>query len=551
MRPMQKMNTKSKWVQETLGKMTLEERIGQLLVPVLRPSIFEEAQLNFSGIQPGGIHFFAGPVKDNFRTIEAIKKAFPLPMLICADLENGPGNAFEEQTVFPRMMAIAATDSEEYAYLCGKAAGMEGRACGLHWTFTPVLDVAGHPHAPITSVRTLGDDPKRIARLARAHIRGIQDHGMCASAKHFPGDGFDDRDSHLCTTVNPLSKEQWRRTSGWLYKEAIDEGVGSIMAGHIGLPAWDPGDRNKMLDTPPATLSKKVMTGLLREEMGFEGVIVTDAMGMGGVTSWGQPSETIPRAINAGCDVMLFSYARRDANILLEAVEKGKVTEERIKGSAERVLALKEALGLNHARDPEPVSETDKKQFAKVSLDAAEHAVTLVQDRSGALPFKLEKGSKVLCFHIRGAADHNADGFDDLLKERGCEVTRVTEEEYKNVNARVAAEHDIVLVPFVFGPNYGTNRIRPAGEYLRGLWNALDADTPNIAAISFGNPFHIYEFPRVPVYINAYSHDESSQKAVLKVLTGELKPIGKSPVDLNRPYSVIRFFADDFAGEES
>jgi len=534
-------STRSEWVERALASLTLEQKIGQLLHPCIHPSASEDERAEILGeVEPGGVFLFSGEKEDFQEIARWLQAHFPVPVIVSSDLESGAGYMIRDATRFPNLMSLAATDSEELACEMGCAAAVEGRACGVHWAFGPVVDINANLHNPDANTRSLGDYPARIDRLSTAMIRGMQQNGLCATAKHFPGGGFDDRDQHICTTINPLRMDQWFASSGRMFREAIEAGVWSIMIGHISLPAWDPGDGTRIQRAPPATLSRKLVTGLLRERMGFQGVIITDAMDMGGVTSWGPFEEIIPGAIEAGCDMILFSSAKRDFDILKRAVESGRLTEERIDQSVRRILALKELLGLHEDRSLPSIATEDSEHFQCVSREIAEQALTLVRDRNGVLPLKLEKGTRVLSYHLRGdAEDSNVDAFDDLLRERGVQVTRFDERDLgKLPKADDLANFDVVLMSAVFKPSWGTNRIRPAGNYMRDVWSLTTSHHPRLVCVSYGSPYLGYEIPHLPLMINAYSPDLNTQKVVLRLLAGELGAKGKSPVDLDSPYKL-------------
>jgi len=533
------MNTQTfEWVEQTLASLTLEQKIGQLLHPALWPNVSEEDWERALGtVEPGGVFLFSGKKGEFQKATHWLQARFPVPVIISSDLENGAGYMVEDATRFPDLMSLAATDDERLAFEMGRAAAVEGRACGVHWSFGPVVDININPYAPGPNTRSLGDDPDRVARLSTAMIRGMQESGLAATAKHFPGGGCDDRDPHICTTINPLRMDQWFALSGRMFQEAIDAGVWSVMIGHTSLPAWDPGDGAHLQHAPPAVLSHKLITGLLRERMDFQGVIITDAMNMGGVTSWGPFEEIIPAAIESGCDMILFSVVERDFPILKRAVEEGRLTEGRIDESVRRILALKERLDLHVDADPRPLSSEDGDHFRQISQEIAARAVTLVRDDEGVLPLRLEEGTRVFSYHLRGDPDSNVDGFDDLLRARGVEVTRCDESELgKLPSLDELAGFDVLLINGVFRPSWGTNRIRPAGNYMRDVWELINSHHPRLVFVSYGSPYLLYDMPNLPLVINAYSPDENTQRAVLKLLTGEMEAQGQSPVELERPY---------------
>ncbi len=530
----------SDWVEQTLNKMSLDQKIGQLLHPCIHPSASETERVEtLGGVEPGGLFLFSGMHDEFVAATRWFQERSAVPVIVSSDLENGAGRMIHDATTFSDLMALSATGSEELAYEMGRATAVEGRAYGVHWAFAPIVDVNINPFSPGTNTRSLGDDPDRIARMARAVIRGMQEHGLCATAKHFPGSGADDRDQHICNTINPLRMDAWFKVSGYPFQQAIDAGVWSIMIGHISLPAWDMGDGSHIQNAPPATLSRRILVDLLRDRMGFQGVIITDAMNMGGVRAFGKQDEIVPATIEAGCDMILFSNARQDFDALRKAVEEGRLSEERIVESARRILVLKETLGLHEKRDRLRLTEADNKRFQRIALEISEKAVTLIRDRNQILPLKLENGTRVLSYHFRGDPARNVDDFDELLRERGVDVDRYDETAAgKLLEINDFEAYDAIILNAVFGPSWGTNRIRPAGDYMRDVWALINSHHPNLILVSYGSPYIIYETPHMPFAINAYSHDSKMPKAVLRVLTGDLVATGTSPVNLEAPYQL-------------
>jgi beta-N-acetylhexosaminidase len=529
--------TRDEWIKSRLSKMSLDQKIGQLLHPFIHPQLTPEEIENYlGGIEPGGVFIFSGTMEETRNCAMKIQSRLKIPALISSDLECGAGKMMPDATVFPDFMALAAVDDQDLAYTVGKAAALEGRAAGIHWSFAPIVDINRNPFNPVTNVRSLGDDPEIISRMACAVIRGVQENGLCATAKHFPGDGFDSRDQHICTSINPLNMDAWRKLSGRTFQDAINAGVKSIMIGHIALPAIDPGDRKSIDSAPPATLSRRITTDLLRGEMGFDGLVISDASNMGGFTSWGPREEIVPRCIEAGCDQLLFCELKTDFDILKRSVKEGRLSMERVDEAVERVLACKHYFNLHENVGSVPLKQDDRELFRKAAEQIAERSLTLVRDRFGALPLSLTSGKKALCYHLRGDKETNVDSFDDLLRKRGVEVVSFNEDAYyENFPGEETEKADYVLVHFVYKPAWMTNRIRPNGRFMRILVGRIKMHDPRVVFISWGNPYIHLEIPRAPAVINAWSTSPVTQENVLKLLTGEIKARGKSPVNLELP----------------
>jgi beta-N-acetylhexosaminidase len=545
MRKYPPLEVNSAWVEKTLAGLTLDQKIGQLLHPCIHPSAsVDEREEHLAGVEPGGLFLFSG-TKGQFEEITGwYQSRSRVPLVVSADLESGAGKIIEGSTSFPSLMSIAAADDEELAYQMGRAAALEGRSCGVHWSFGPVVDMNINPFSPGSSTRTLGDDPDRIARMSKAIVRGMQENSLCATVKHYPGSGFDDRDQHITNTINPLRIDQWFALSGRMFQESIDIGIWSVMVGHISLPSWDPGEGKHIQFSPPATLSHKIITCLLRERQNFEGVIITDALDMGGITSWAPFEELIPGVILVGCDMILFSKPARDFDILKTAVEDRRLTEDRIDESVRRILALKQALGLHQTLENPVLSQEVKEGLKRTSVEISEKALTVVTDRNNTLPLKLGEGARVLSYHLRGDPAENVDSFDDLLRGKGFDVESYTEEDVGKFHGRADfSDFDAIIINVVLTPSWGTNRIRPAGNYMRDVWGLITSHHPGLVLVSYGSPYMSYEMPHLPTIVNAYSPDPNTQMAVLKLLLGEIEATGTSPVDLESPYSYKNLYA--------
>ncbi|MCA9912861.1 MAG: glycoside hydrolase family 3 protein, partial [Anaerolineae bacterium] len=264
------------WVQSTLDSMSIEACAGQLLCP-MHPQYSTDDWLRLLDEVPLGTLFVRSMPLDEMRSmLSRLQDRVEIPLLVAGDLEHGAIAIADQSTSFPWTMAMAAANDVELMRLCGQATAIEGRHAGLNWSFSPVIDLNLNFNNPITNIRALSDDPDRVIRLAIPLIQAMQQHGMLATAKHFPGDGVDDRDHHLSTSYNTLPMEQWWELYGRVWRAVIDAGVRCVMPGHIGLPDYQ-GYQHDPEAAPPATLDPKLLQTLLRDELGFEGLIVSDA----------------------------------------------------------------------------------------------------------------------------------------------------------------------------------------------------------------------------------------------------------------------------------
>ncbi|XHR27413.1 MAG: glycoside hydrolase family 3 protein [Chthoniobacteraceae bacterium] len=543
------------WVDSTFARLTLREKIGQTQqerfsgFPDDRPETIEcfFAEAPYGSLFCGGeIIKGAGSSADTQRAGLALcQKWSKTPLLVAGDLESGAGAAVKSLTTFPSMMALGATHNAQTAYDYGRWTATEGRAAGFTWTFAPVVDLLRNWLNPVVSNRCLGDDAQKVLSLATAVIRGMQENGLCACAKHFPGDGVDFRDQHLITSINSLSEEDWFATFGRVFQGAIDAGVYSIMIGHIALPWLEPiapGARR----VRPATVSRKILQKLLRERMGFEGVIVSDALEMAGITGWAPYAERTIEAFNAGVDVMLWP-GKRYLPLMEEALREGKVSEERLEESVRRILSLKARLGLcdlaEDGSDPQaaPLSgprlapELDS-QVRAATRDVAEQSITLVRNERQLLPLDPAKIKRVLLHAAVNPATGRKDSVDLLaerLQARGIEVTRMENGNCVDLwtRERAGERWDAYLVVFSLQIHQAKNTVRPFGEMAEVMWTLQNTDTTQPIVISQGTPFLLHDMPFLHTLVNTYSPSEGSQTALERALFGEIPFAGTSPVN--------------------
>src|SRR5882762_1685524 len=405
-----------KWADKELKRMSLDEKIGQIIAVGLNASYLNQDSEAFKDLRHqivdnhiGGIILFRGPVYESVMIVNRMQQLAKYPLLISADLEAGPGMRFDDTVNFPWNMAVGATANPEYARRQGELTAREARALGIQQIYAPVADVNNNAANPVINVRSYGEDPASVAKLVAAFVAGAQNGGVIATAKHFPGHGDTATDSHRGLPEIDVTRERLNAVELVPFRAAVKSGVGSVMDGHIGLPLIDPtaitplprdaklkpietedgGEIVVEKGTMPTTLSP-VMNGILRNDLKFEGLIVTDAMSMSGLTLYFTQEEASVRALEAGADLLL-KPADTDAAIrgVRNAVKQGRLTENRIEVSARKVLAAKYDLGLMPRRLT-PLDEIDRivggKETLALADEIAEHAITLVRNDANLLP---------------------------------------------------------------------------------------------------------------------------------------------------------------------
>ncbi|MBY5390458.1 glycoside hydrolase family 3 protein [Rhizobium leguminosarum] len=529
------------WVRDVYASLDLDDKIGQLFTLIMIGTDEEDFK-RIASLRPGGVtRFFTADLEFERRVISDLVAKSKVPPIISADLE-GSRHSFAFGTPVLGQLGLAAVDDVQATEKSSEILAREGRAMGVRWSFTPVIDINAAFRSPIVGTRSYGSDVSKIERHAVAHVHGLQRNGVAATAKHWPGEGYDDRDQHLVTTTNPLSMDEWKETFGRLYRTLITEGVLAIMSGHISLPAYI---RSKMPDAGleafrPASVSRLLNVDLLRDELGFNGIIVSDATPMGGLSAWGHHLDTLPDIIANGCDMILFSDApEEDMAAVKAAVEDGRITQERLEEAVLRVLALKAHLKLFQPSDVLPDEAEVRHLLAHPDSVAASReyigrSPTLVKDVNGIFPLDPAKTKRVLL--VDGGIIHPLMPqpleflLPALLRKEGFEVTIDRPD-------IVPTPDDFDLVLYTLGDESLLVRGRIFVDWHRmgggGLFKAMYRPWTNIpsAMISFGHPYHLYDAPRVPAYINAYSTMDSVQDAVVDCMLGRKPFLGTNPVD--------------------
>ena len=526
-----------KWVDTTLDTLTIPECLGQLLCPSSPRSTTSE-WLDLMQKVPFGVISLRGATTAATRErMLHLQDAAAVPILAGGDMEQG-ANILTDSVEFPRPMAMGAANDAALVRKIGQATAAEARYAGMHWTFSPVIDLNYNFLNPITNVRALSDEPERVIRLATAMIQGLQGDGLlAATAKHFPGDGMDDRDQHLATTINNLPFADWQATYGKVWRAAIDAGVFCVMPGHISLPAYQ-GFADRPVDAPPATLDAKLLIDLLRKELGFDGLIISDATGMIGLTTRVPTAQRVVECIKAGCDVYLFPETVEDYERLLGAVKDGRLAEERVRAAARRVLELKARLNLHiDPFGPKP-TDADLNSYQATAQAVADKSITALRgaDRlSGAR----QPGGRVLTVTIGANSQFNRfmpprelAVVDEELRLRGFQVEHLFNPGDEELLAK-AGEADVVFMNLLMLPYMVMGSIHNlVGHLGHWRWRSLFIDHPQVYYTSFGNPYVLHEMPHLPNLLAAYSDSPASQRAAVKVWLGELAAQGDCPVRL-------------------
>lgn len=539
------------WVENTLASLTQEEKIGQIFCLLQREDDDWQGEADYIlKYQPGGTHFRPLKAVSGWTIANYYQGKSKVPMLIGANLERGGEGIIKEGTDFACNMQVAATGDVEMATRQGIISAKEALTVGGNWSFGPCIDIDYNWRNPITNTRTYGSDPELVAQMGKANMEAVQSLGVAASLKHFPGDGMDERDQHLVTTVNSMSCEEWDETYGKAYQLSIDAGALTIMPGHIMHPAYSrklrPGIKDE--DILPATMAPELLNDLLRDQLGFNGMIVSDATTMVGMMNAMPREQAVPQIIAAGCDMFLFARnLEEDYGYMEKGIADGVITQERLDDAVTRILATKAAIELHKKKAAgtlvPPSSELsiigcdEHKAWTK---ECADQAVTLVKS-DGSLPMSPEKGKRVL-FYVIGdepslqrAVSGRSPYFKEKLEQEGFEIDVF--EPALGMEMRLRRYDEVInnydwivyFTAIATKSNQSTVRIKWA-DPIGANCPMFIASVPTIF-ISMENPYHLLDVPRIKNFINAYNNTEANIDAIIEKLMGRSEFKGKSPVD--------------------
>src|SRR5438309_4208944 len=455
-----------------------------------------------------------------------------IPLLVGADFERGAAMRLDEGTSFPTAMALAAAGNPHDAYTMGKITTQEARAVGIQWIYAPDADVNNNPGNPIINTRSFGEDPAKVAEYVTAFVRGVEENGGLATAKHFPGHGDTAADSHIDLPVIRADRQRLESLEFVPFRAAIAAGVGSVMTGHLNVPALEP-DSNT-----PATLSSHILTEVLRKDLGFQGLVVTDAMDMGGITVRFAPGEAAVRAVLAGTDCLLMPPVPDAAfEALQRAVKSGRISRERLDVSVRRILEAKARLGLNKKRlvDVNAINEHfGETAWQKQAQEISDRGVTLLRDTPHRLPLDASKPSRALLLAFY--ADPEPYPGEDLERELRARFDSVTtlRADTKFVNAAILKlpppeSYDVaILALFVRVSDRKGNVDVPAEQ--AALAEQLYKTGKPVITVGFGSPYLIERFPQAETWLAAFGISDVAQISVARALFGQIPVRGHLPV---------------------
>lgn len=561
------------WVKDTIANMSPEEKVGQLFFQLTASHDEEYLKELMEKYHLGGCRYNPAPGKAIQEQNRILQKYAKVPVFIACNTEAGGDGACADGTHIGAGVKIAATDKEEYAFALGKMANEQAAAIGCNMAFAPVADILYNWENTEIVTRAFGGDAERVATMSKAYLNGAHTiPGFACAAKHFPGNGQDFRDAHIANNVNYFDVEKWDETYGHVYRTLIENDLDAIMGGHIMLPSYAKAINPELKDEDmmPATLSPEIMTGLLRDRLGFNGMVVTDASHMVAMTDRMKRSEMLPASINAGCDMFLFfNDPEEDFATMLGAYKTGIISEERMTEALTRILGLKAHLGLNKkgkeelVPQPETVEEVlQREEYKAMQKSISEDCITLVKYKDkDVLPMTPDRYKRIMIVHIKGAENSMsalmkmlgggkgnpaealkeklcAKGFDAFIYESPLDVMKKQIEAGekpdlniyfagKNAIADFVSDMDLVItlcdVPNG-RPSFGMSK--GGGEI---PWYVFEVP---VVVVGCGQPTMLADIPQARTYINTYDSKDTTLDALVEdLMNGEEAFKGTDPID--------------------
>lgn len=560
------------WVEDTIKNMSIDEKIGQLFFNMGASAEEDYLKSVLDTYHIAGVRYNKSDADTVYNQNKILQENSKIPVLIAANTEAGGDGACTDGTYVGHEVKLAATNDPKYGYEMGRIAGDEAAAIGCNMSFAPIVDLQSNWRNPIISVRTWSSDVQKVIDFSLNYLKEISEKGIIATAKHFPGDGNDERDHHLSFATNHASIEEWDNSYGKIYSALFDAGLPAIMAGHIGLPSYakainpDISDSEAML---PATLSREILLGLLKDKMGFNGAVITDASHMVAMTGALSRRDILPTAIASGCDLFLFfNDPDEDFQWMKEGYENGTITDERLEDALRRTLGLKASIGL-HEKDPKSLLAPKEEALAHINTEenqamareVADKAITLVKNnQEDVFPVTPERYKNVLLVMNEGvkggfgqliaSKESPADIMKDIMEKRGfnVEVWESTEEKIM----KLPKEERSAAVANVYAQKQPIANLTDkydlvinlakiaAGTVQRVSWPASKGtpdspfyvnEIPTIM-VSVNHPFHLVDVPQVQTYINAYDDKPFNLEILMdKLQEGPEAFKGVDPVD--------------------
>lgn len=524
-------------IELSIRELSLYQKCAQMVMPAVYRGALNPASKDYQKIIElvkdygvGGIVLFQGNSTDQKNIIWRLQSLSKIPLLVSGDYENGLGMRIDDAVSFPHGMAVGATYNTDYAYQVGNATAIEGRKIGINFNLAPVADVNDNPLNPIINIRAYSQDKKDVSSFVNAFVKGSDDGKMLTSIKHFPGHGNTIVDSHHDLPRISGSKEYLFQNELYPFIQAINKGIKAVMIGHLEVPSLDNNAGT------PASLSYPIVTQLLKEELGFEGLIITDAIDMRAITRYYSQEEAAVKAVLAGNDIILSPLKPKEViDAIYSAVNDGIINESRINESVKKILSAKYWLGLLDGNSINGNPEFDKQKILAQRI--ADESITLLKNYDNILPLNLSEYSSITNVIVTdGVGGLITEYFGDILKKKRNDLTsskitrRSKKRDYDSAKS-TTLKNDLIIISSFIRVNAQQGPVEISSQQ-QELISGFIKSGKKVILISFNNPYLISKFPDVKTYINTYSNTIFSQEAVLKALLGEIEFKGKLPISI-------------------
>lgn len=552
------------WIENRIQSMTLEEKLQQLFFILTERNDEEYLKEVTKKHKFGGARYNPNSPEAILKHNQIIQQNSDIPCLIAANTESGGNGAARGGTEIGCGTKIGSTHNPDFAYQLGYVSALEAKQVGVNTLFAPIVDIHHDFHNPVISYKCFSNDPEEVKEMSLAFLKGVKDNGLVACAKHFPGDGYDERDQHLSPSINPLSTKEWDERFGLVYTSLIEAGLPMIMVGHITLPSYEKEFNPEIRKYLPATLSKEIVTDLLKEKLHFNGMVVSDATHMVALTCAMKREEILPRMIQSGIDMILFyNDYEEDMEYMLKGYHEGIITPERLQDALRRILGIKCMLKMNENKAVIPKTDLSIlgcKAHQDIARKVSQAGITLVKEEKGVLPLTPSKYKKILI-----VPQHDDNPFSSMmpkgiptvydmmkkkLEENGFEVEifKSLMDQALEMNPRDAfniisniynfktpisalkEKYDLIIHMMDFDSHNTVERV---------LWK-MSKGTPDVPwyvnevptmMISLRCPFHLFDAPQMKTYINTYDKNPSTIDVLVDKLVGKEEFMGVSPVD--------------------
>jgi beta-N-acetylhexosaminidase len=527
------------WIDSLLDKMTIRERVAQMIMPWAggnytpeNSSDYKRIRYLINDLKVGGFIFFKGDILNEALMINRMQAATDIPLLISSDFERGLAMRLTDATEFPYNMALAATGDLTLAREMGRIISLESRAIGVHQNYAPVADINDNADNPIINVRAYSEDKEIVSLYCEAFIRGSIEGRMISTVKHFPGHGNTETDSHKELPLIPGTRESLMMNELEPFIRSIKSGVHSVMIGHLRVPSLES-------EKIPASLSRKIVNDLLIEELGFRGLVVTDAMNMNAITRYYSVAQASVMAVKAGNDIILMPPDEDIAiNSISDAVYNGEISIERINESVRKILAAKRWVGVDKQKESNIANIpmfVGSRENIFLAREIAERSITLIKNDDAVIPASPEKYYTTAVISI---SDGNFSGtyFNELVdQEFGYIKTialnrRSSDKDFKKA-MEIARSSDLILIPSYVKVRAYQGTVKMSDKQTNFIKSVLKMNKPSVI-ISFGNPYLLSQFPEAKTYITAYGDAAVSQKAMIRAIAGKSDITGRLPITI-------------------